>query len=48
MQGINMNSFVQATEHEVYMYAKFEYLIIYRYLQLNTSRFQFLKFSTMQ
>jgi hypothetical protein len=32
MLGINMSNFVQATEHEVYMYAKFEYLIIYRFL----------------
>jgi hypothetical protein len=31
MQGINMNNFIQATEHEGYMYAKFEYLNIYAF-----------------
>jgi hypothetical protein len=32
MHGINMSNFVQATEHEVYMYAKFECLDIYIFL----------------
>jgi hypothetical protein len=32
MQGINMRNFVQATKHEVYMYTKFEYLNINRFL----------------
>ena len=48
MQGINMIIFIQATEHEVYMYAKFEYLIVYRFLKLNNSKFEFLQFSIMQ
>jgi hypothetical protein len=34
-----MNNFVQATEYEMYMHAKFEYLDIYIFLQLNTSMF---------
>jgi hypothetical protein len=32
MQETNMSNFVQAIEHEVYMYAKFEQLTIYRFL----------------
>jgi hypothetical protein len=32
MQETNMRNFVHATEPEVYMYAKFEYLDIYRFL----------------
>jgi hypothetical protein len=32
----------------VYMHVKFEYLDIYRSLQLITSRFDLLQFSTMQ
>jgi hypothetical protein len=32
MQGTNVKTFVQVTEHELYMYAKFEYLDIYRFL----------------
>jgi hypothetical protein len=32
MPKTNMNNFVQATEHEVYRYARFEYLYIYRFL----------------
>jgi hypothetical protein len=35
-----MNNFVQATEYEVHMHAKFEYLDIYRILLLITSRFE--------
>jgi hypothetical protein len=35
-----MGNFVQATEHDVHMYAKFEYLDIYRFLQLNTLTFE--------
>jgi hypothetical protein len=35
-----MINFLQATEHEVYMYAKVEYLNIYRILRFNTSRFE--------
>jgi hypothetical protein len=31
MQETNMSNFVQATEYEVYMYAKFEQLTIYRF-----------------
>jgi hypothetical protein len=32
MQETNMSNFLQATEYEVYMYAKFEHLTIYRFL----------------
>jgi hypothetical protein len=32
MHGINMIIFIQATEHEVYMYAKFENPNLYRFL----------------
>jgi hypothetical protein len=35
-----MRNFVQATEYEVYMHAKFEYLDIYIILQFNTSMFE--------
>jgi hypothetical protein len=44
MQGTNMSNFVQATEHEFYMYAYFEYLDICRFLYLNTSRFELWQF----
>jgi hypothetical protein len=40
MQGINMINFVQATKHEVYMYAMLGYLNLYR--------FEIFQFSTMQ
>jgi hypothetical protein len=43
-----MRNFLQANEDDSYMYAKFESLDIYRFLQLNTSRFDLLQFSTMQ
>jgi hypothetical protein len=32
MQGRIISNFVQATEYEVYMHAKFEYLDMYRFL----------------
>jgi hypothetical protein len=32
MQGIIMDNFVQATEYEMYIYAKFEYLDIHIFL----------------
>jgi hypothetical protein len=32
MQETNMSNFVQATEYEVYMYARFEYLDTYGFL----------------
>jgi hypothetical protein len=35
-----MSNFVQVTKYDVHMYAKVEYLYIYRFLQLNTSRFE--------
>jgi hypothetical protein len=31
MQETNMSNFVQANEHQVYMYAKFGYLCTYRF-----------------
>jgi hypothetical protein len=40
MQEKIRGKFVQATEYEVYMHAKFEYLDIYIFLQLITSRFE--------
>jgi hypothetical protein len=43
-----MSNFLQVTEQEVYMHAKFEYLDIYRFLQLITSSFYLLQFSTLQ
>jgi hypothetical protein len=35
-----MNNFVQATEYDVYMYEKFECVEVYRFLQINTSKFE--------
>jgi hypothetical protein len=35
-----MNNFLQATEYDVYMYAKFECVEVYRFLQINTSRYE--------
>jgi hypothetical protein len=35
-----MSNFVQATEYEMYIHAKFENLDIYIVLQLNTSMFE--------
>jgi hypothetical protein len=35
-----MTNLVQATEYEVYMHAKFEYLDIYIFLLLITPRFE--------
>jgi hypothetical protein len=43
-----MGNFIHATEHDVHMYAKFEYLDIYRYLQLNNSRFELQQFYRRQ
>jgi hypothetical protein len=39
-----MRNFVQATEHDIHMYEKFEYLYILRVLQINTSRFELWQF----
>jgi hypothetical protein len=33
-----MNNFVQANEYDVYKYAKFECVEVYRFLQINTLR----------
>jgi hypothetical protein len=35
-----MGNFVQVMEYDVHMYAKFKYIEIYKFLQLNTSRFE--------
>jgi hypothetical protein len=35
-----MSNFVQATEFEVSMYEKFEYLEVYTFFKLNTSKFE--------
>jgi hypothetical protein len=35
-----MSNFIQATEYDVYVYAKFECLDVYRFLKLNTSRYE--------
>jgi hypothetical protein len=40
-----MRDFAQATEYDAHMYEKFWDLIIYRILYINTSSFDFLKFS---
>jgi hypothetical protein len=42
MQGIIMSIFVQATEYGVHMHAKFGGLILYGFMQINTSSFAFL------
>jgi hypothetical protein len=34
-----MSNFLQATEHDVHMYAKFGDFIFYVFLQINTPRF---------
>jgi hypothetical protein len=47
-QKIIMSNFVQATEPEVYMYAKFEYFTLYAFVQLTTPSFDLLQFYTMQ
>jgi hypothetical protein len=39
-----MSNFIQSNEDDAYMYAKFECLDIYRFLQLNTLRFDLLQF----
>jgi hypothetical protein len=39
MQGINMSNFVQSTEHELYMYAKFECLDVYRFFVIKCLKF---------
>jgi hypothetical protein len=36
-----MSKFAQATEYKVHMYAKFEYLNVHIFLQINTSRYEF-------
>jgi hypothetical protein len=43
-----MINFVQATEHDVHMYAKFGYFTFYEFLYLNTSRFDLYEFSIRQ
>jgi hypothetical protein len=48
MQETITGNFVQASEYEVYMHAKFEYLDIYILLQLNTSMFKLQKFYRRQ
>jgi hypothetical protein len=39
MQGINMSNIVQSTEHELYMYAKFECLDVYRFFVIKYLKF---------
>jgi hypothetical protein len=41
-QELNMGNFVQATEHDVHMYAKFGGFTFCGVLKLNTPRFEFL------
>jgi hypothetical protein len=38
-QELNMFHFVKSTEHDVHMHGKFGGLYFYRFLQLNTPRF---------
>jgi hypothetical protein len=40
MQETNIRNFVHATEDDVHIYVKMEYLGIYRSLQVNTLRFE--------
>jgi hypothetical protein len=40
-----MNHFVQATEYDMSMHAKIQYLNLYEVLSLNNSCFDFLDFS---
>jgi hypothetical protein len=35
-----MSNFVQATKYDVHMYVKFEYSDVYRFLKINTSRYE--------
>jgi hypothetical protein len=44
MKETNTRNFLQATDRDVNMYAMFEYLNSYRFLFLNTSRFELLEF----
>jgi hypothetical protein len=43
-----MRYFIQVTEYYMSMYAKIQDLTLYRFLQLNISRFDFLDLSTKQ
>jgi hypothetical protein len=43
-----MTYFVQATEHDMNKHAKFGDLILYGFLSLISSRFDFFEFSTRQ
>jgi hypothetical protein len=43
-----MRDFAQATEYDARMYEKFWDLIIYRFLEINSSSFDFLEFSMEQ
>jgi hypothetical protein len=43
-----MKLFVQTTEHDVYMYTKFECVEIYSFLQINTSRCELYEFYERQ
>jgi hypothetical protein len=39
-----MSIFVQATDHNINMHAKIQYLILHRFLEIITSSFVFLEF----
>jgi hypothetical protein len=43
-----MRDFIQATEYDAHMHAKFEDLTLSRFLQINSSSFEFLEFSMEQ
>jgi hypothetical protein len=43
-----MNIFVQATEHDIHMYAKFGCLYVYRFLYIISLNFAFLEFYIVQ
>jgi hypothetical protein len=45
VQEINIGNFVQATEHDMHMYAKFGGLSFYGFLQSNTPRLYLYEFS---
>jgi hypothetical protein len=47
-QEINMRNFIQATKHDIHIYAKFGYLDVYRFLYTISFNFAFLEVYIMQ
>jgi hypothetical protein len=46
MHALNVSYFIQAIEHESKMHARFQDLMLHRFLYINTSCFDFLEFYT--